>query len=97
MSTNLDRQRSDLEALEKLGIRMLEDLVRQQEQADGNSQATAERSSVTFRGDYQPWYTEAAAVIRQVTQDRLAEFHSLYKGDGRPNHLISARMSSRIC
>jgi hypothetical protein len=37
----------------------------------------------SFEKNYQKWYTEAHAVIRQLIPDRLVEFEQLYKGDGK--------------
>lgn len=37
----------------------------------------------TFEQEFQSWYTQAAALIRQLIPDRLAEFQELYKGDGK--------------
>jgi hypothetical protein len=36
-----------------------------------------------FEDEYQNWFTESASVIRQLIPDRLQEFESLYKGDGK--------------
>jgi len=36
-----------------------------------------------FEREYQNWYTESSSVIRQLLPSRLAEFESLYKGDGK--------------
>ena len=36
-----------------------------------------------FERDYQRWYTQASAVLQQLLPDRLAEFNSLYMGDGK--------------
>jgi hypothetical protein len=35
----------------------------------------------TFEREYQRWYTEACAVLRQILPDRLAEFQQLYKSE----------------
>ncbi len=37
----------------------------------------------TFEREYQRWYLEAFAVLKQLAPDRLAEFEILYKGDGK--------------
>src|SRR5260370_2383824 len=37
----------------------------------------------SFEREYQRWYTEASAVIRQLIPDRTSEFEHLYKGDGK--------------
>ena len=36
-----------------------------------------------FESDYQRWYTESCAVIKQLIPDRYAEFEHLYKGEER--------------
>jgi hypothetical protein len=52
-------------------------------QLDKEQIAQAKQVSGTFLKEYQRWYTEASAVIRQLIPDRLAEFEHLYKGDGK--------------
>ena len=37
----------------------------------------------SFERNYQRWYTEATAVVRQLIPDRLEEFQSLYRGEAR--------------
>jgi hypothetical protein len=36
-----------------------------------------------FEREYQKWYTESSAVIKQLIPDRLKEFEQLYCGDGK--------------
>jgi hypothetical protein len=36
-----------------------------------------------FEKDYQNWYTESHAVIRQIIPDRLNKFESLFKPDSK--------------
>jgi hypothetical protein len=87
MSTNLDKYRADLRDLTALGDQMFLDLYlqfREEEgQLDKEQIAQAKKVSGTFLKEYQRWYTEASAVIRQLIPDRLAEFEHLYKGDGK--------------
>ena len=42
-----------------------------------------EEASGVFEREYQRWYTQASAVIRQLIPSRLTEFQELYKGDGK--------------
>lgn len=70
--TNLDRYRADRDALVALGEKMLEDFVSSDRKDFG-----------TFEEEYQCWYTEASAVVRQLIPDRLAEFEQMYKGEGK--------------
>ncbi len=38
---------------------------------------------VRSNDEYQRWYTEASALIRQLIPERLTEFQELYKGNGK--------------
>jgi hypothetical protein len=87
MPANLDRYKKDLERLAAMGDRMRLDLFGRCAVKDGG--VDDERKKLydelngTFERDYQVWYTEAHAVIRQLLPDRLSEFQELYRGDGR--------------
>jgi hypothetical protein len=87
MSTNLDRYRSDLDALIELGDNMYADLQARYLEKEGKlskeQKESAKKIRGTFEVEYQKWYTEASAVIHQLVPDRLAEFEDLYKGDGK--------------
>ena len=48
----------------------------------GDSKKLEEVKDV-FEREYQSWYTESCAVVRQLIPDRLAEFQELYKGNGK--------------
>ena len=43
----------------------------------------ADKLKGTFERQYQRWYTQASAVVRQLLSDRAAEFNMLYMGDGK--------------
>lgn len=87
MSTNLDRYKTDLENLVKLGEKMDLDLSGRHLLEAGKlkpeNKKLLEDLKGTFEREYQSWYTQAAALIRQLIPDRLAEFQELYKGDGK--------------
>jgi len=87
MATNLDRYRADLTALITLGEEMLLDLILQSREEKGELDATQKAQlkqfKTTFLGEYQRWYTEASAVIKQLIPDRRPEFDHLYKGDSK--------------
>lgn len=88
MSSNLDRFKSDLEALVKRG-QMLQ-MAMQHECHGEEFEKAVKRQLKTkaaeylkglpnFKKDYQRWYTEAQAVIRQVIPDRLDDFIRHYE------------------
>lgn len=85
MSTNLDRYKKDLDDLVKLGEKMQLDLkarhLLETGKAKPESKEVLEELKGTFEREYQNWYTQAAALIRQLIPDRSAEFQELYKGD----------------
>ncbi len=87
MPSNLDKYKSDLEALVRLGETMCLDLtyrhLKDTDSLDQKLKAKAKQIEGTFESQYQHWYTEASAVIRQLLPDRLLEFEHLYKGDGK--------------
>lgn len=87
MPTNLERYKQDLERLVALGEKMQLDLsgrhLIETEKAKPYRKKFTEEIKGTFEQEYQGWYTEATAVIRQLIPDRLTEFHELYKGDGK--------------
>jgi hypothetical protein len=87
MTSNLERFRADLDNLSFLGTEMLLDLLYQEPQ-EGNGikeeeQEVASKVKGSFDKNYQRWYTEACAVVRQLLPDRLNEFVQLYHGDGK--------------
>lgn len=87
MTTNLDRYKKDLEKLISLGSRMQLDLHGRHLLETGKvapeKKKIFEELKNTFECDYQMWFTEASALIRQLIPYRLAEFQELYKGDGK--------------
>ncbi len=87
MSSNLDKYRADLTDLITLGERMLTDLSLEFEstkkQLTKDELAYVKNDRGIFFREYQRWYTEAGAVIKQLIPDRLSEFEDLYKGNGK--------------
>ena len=84
---NLDRFKADLAKITALGAEMLLDLD-YRHRAETNSfkkedEAEAKRIHRSLEKNYQRWYTEACAVIKQLLPDRLNEFKQLYHGDGK--------------
>lgn len=69
------------------GDDMLADILLQLRKRDGKltSKEVELRKKVegSFDQKYQQWYTEAHAVIFQIIPNRLPEFETLYKGDGK--------------
>jgi hypothetical protein len=87
MSSNLDRFTADLDKLTSLSDEMLVDLSFQQERTTGSIQKEyeelAKKTAGSFEKNYQIWYTQACAVVRQLLPGRLTEFVQLYHGDGK--------------
>jgi hypothetical protein len=84
---NLARHKEDLERLIKLGEAMEIDLIppdlRKKLASKEPGVESENVSAGSFFRNYQRWYTEAAAVIRQLTPSRLAEFESHYEPDSK--------------
>jgi hypothetical protein len=87
MITNLTKYKADLEKLLKLGYSMELDLLFRHQtgkgRVDKGQKEAAQKASASFEDNYQAWYTESHAVIRQLIPDRVSEFEQLYKGEGK--------------
>ncbi len=85
MGTNLEKYKADLRSLFTTAMVMMHDLNLQVMVRDGKHVDAKERAAVKdkFAVEYQRWYTQAHAVVRQVISHRLIEFEMLYKGDGK--------------
>jgi hypothetical protein len=85
VSTNLDKFRSDLDKLVALGANMGLDLAFQSMQKHGRldkqHEEDAKKLAGSFEENYQRWFTEADAVLKQLLPDRLDEFSQLYRPD----------------
>jgi hypothetical protein len=83
-NSNLDKFRNDLKKLILLGDTMeLDLLIRSKDKLTKEQKEFKDKYGGSFERDYQRWYTESHAVIRQLIPDRLKEFEELYKGDGK--------------
>lgn len=95
MQTNIEKYKSDLQALVKLGDTMSFGLLLgpgpPEKHVKGGTRSAAEKAidedvkeaRGSFEREYQRWYSEAGALIRQLLPDRWLEFEQLYKGDGK--------------
>jgi len=80
MTTNLDALRSDLDSLLKAAMEIEKKLVAryiesQKSQIEQDSEVS---DDISFERNYQSWYSQAKAVIKQLLPDRLSEFENLY-------------------
>jgi hypothetical protein len=94
--SNLDRYRADLTALTALADKMMADLLERNRsrRAQASSRASGQHHQAgVFEDEYQNWYSEAAAVVRQLTPDRLDEFVGLYMEDGRRKAITAENYS----
>jgi hypothetical protein len=87
MATNLDRYKKDLNALcvkgEKLHLAIQkecfpEEFKRKIANVDKDTKAFV-KDLPSFTDAYQPWYSEALALVRQLLPDRLSDFISHYQ------------------
>jgi len=83
--SNNQKYKADLEALVDLKEKMQLDLSFRchddQRDLDEKHKDLAKKVKGSIEKDYQRWYTESCAVIKQFVPDRLVEFEQLYKGD----------------
>ena len=78
---NLERYKDDLTNLIDLGARLGQAL-----QGKSDDEETSLDDLPSFADEYQGWYSEATALLRQVLPDRRTDFQSLYVGIS--NHLL---------
>jgi hypothetical protein len=94
LQTNLSRYRESLSKLIDLGDQMLQDLAASLPSRQKGNKRTNQKSTdstmASFRADYQKWYTEAFAVLRQLLPERVEEFGSFYKPDSKRKGITAA-------
>ena len=83
---NIQKYKADFENLVTLGEQMLKDLADRHK----NGENVETNGAVDFEVNYQNWYTESCALIKQLLPDRLTEFEHLYKGDNRRKEIDSS-------
>lgn len=87
MTSNLAKYQGNLKTLLDLGKDMDVDLTLRHLETEGKLSKEQREAAKKLRGhfesQYQSWYTESLALIRQLIPDRLEEFIHLYKGDGK--------------
>ena len=78
MASNIEKYKSDMDSLVSLGEGMVMDLqfrvLREQNSLKKEQMAAAKLVEGSFEREYQRWFTEACAVIRQLIPDRMPEF-----------------------
>lgn len=95
MTTNLTIYKEDLAKLIALGEKMTKDLaIRAVEKSgkhkiDKEFKELKEKFNGAFEKNYQKWFTESSALIRQTLPDRFLEFEILYKGEGKRKEVNS--------
>ena len=91
MRGNLESYKAEIKKLEKQGANMLLDLSLrvpgQVARLDKKNREIAKQVEGKFEQEYQRWYTEASAVIRQLLPDRMEEFIGLYQADNKRKSL----------
>lgn len=88
MTTNLDRFKKDLAALVKRGDKLLHamyyacheaEFVKQMKTAYGKKADEEIKSLPNFNTEYQAWYSESLAVLKQLLPDRVDDFVRHYQ------------------
>lgn len=91
--SNIEKYKEDLESLVKLGQKMELDLtfryLKDQGDLKEKDEEAAKKIKGCFESNYQHWYTESCAVIKQLIPNRYLEFEHLYKGEGRRKDINS--------
>lgn len=87
MEANLSRFRADIKKLDERSGTMNLDITGQLHKRSGRMSPGDLKKLAEFEGafarEYQNWYTEAHALVRQLIPDRAPEFRALYLGDGK--------------
>jgi hypothetical protein len=91
LQPNLTRYRDSLSKLISTGDEMELDLVFRASEEEGNRkkehQEAKKKVYGSFEKNYQRWYTEAYAVLKQLLPERLGEFVAYYKPDPRRKNI----------
>jgi hypothetical protein len=87
MTTNLDKYKKDLDRLldesNGLQVGLLSELKKLSELSKENREKIKGIKPVSFSGEYERWYTESCAVVKQLLPDRIDDFRVLYKNEKR--------------
>ena len=78
MVSNLERYKKDLEKLICEGMQLLQSLDKCRDLS--KSEKSESEKLPDFKMDYQVWYTESLAVIKQIIPDRKDDFIDFYEG-----------------
>jgi len=98
MTSNVDRYKKDLDALiargDDLELAIEADcfpteIEKALQKAHGAKAKQILRSLPSFRGAYQPWYSEAKALVQQLLPNRLADFVGHYEAP-KPRKQLTA-------
>lgn len=88
MATNLDRFKKDLDALVKRGEKLLHamyyachktEFVDAMKRLHGDKADEVIKTLPSFKAEYQAWYSESLAVLRQLLPDRVDDFVRHYQ------------------
>lgn len=85
MASNLTRYKAELDRLIELGERMelglLSGVSLKGSKATKEQKEELKKHKGSFERNYQRWFTEASAVVRQLIPDRLKEFDEYYRAE----------------
>ncbi len=87
-TVNVDRYKKDLDALVGKGVQLHyamrhecspQEFARSAKESLGDKTKEFIEALPSFRDEYQPWYSEAKALVRQLLPDRLSDFTRYYE------------------
>lgn len=82
--TNLEKYKDDLEKLLKKGVRLQIGMAKEcNRPIENEEKITKEIKPLSFTANYEEWYSESLAIIRQIMPNRLEDFVRLYKNEKR--------------
>lgn len=83
MTSNIEKYKEAIDKLYFSGIQlqfgMLEDVGKLDKKA--NAETLKKLKPISFRENYERWYSESLSVLKQLLPDRVSDFTSLYKND----------------
>jgi hypothetical protein len=83
--TNLDKYKKDLDNLLDTAVRLQLGFLKEVKMLESavNKEEVKNIKPLDFRSNYEAWYTEALAIIKQLIPSRLQDFICLYRNEKR--------------
>lgn len=85
MTSNIEKYEEEIDKLYKTGVQLQLGMLEELGKLDKNEQKEVLEivKPISFQQNYERWYSESLAAIKQILPDRLEDFKVLYKNDKR--------------